>query len=373
MNPRATLVFTTIERSEKAIEVIESARARMPDLPILVAEQAAEDTEFSSYCAKMGVRHLRIPFDSGVSAARNILVKSLETDYFVLSDDDVYFDRPININFCVRFLDEHPDFLCVAGSRRNHIERDGEVVAVHVEQAINLAIDERGGGIIRLPVTTTGTTTVEHEGETVLVCDYVPNWGVFRRSSFFENDLWWDERFIIGGEHLDFFLTVKLHTALKVGYWEELSCVHNKIRSKHYRVLRERHDWKELFANKWPHRYIIDLGRSMRFFSDYDNLVEMPSIERLRAQKKLEALATKITSLKTTNEKLQATKLILKSRIEIASKEVSYQKSRVKKYDESNKALRIRNDKLQGRNKQLYQKTIEQNIIIKNARQEIKR
>jgi (N-acetylneuraminyl)-galactosylglucosylceramide N-acetylgalactosaminyltransferase len=59
-----------------------------PDLRIIVADDSREDHNIR------GVEHLRMPYDSGVSAGRNLALSLVETPFVVTLDDDfVFVDR----------------------------------------------------------------------------------------------------------------------------------------------------------------------------------------------------------------------------------------------------------------------------------------
>jgi len=112
-----------------------------------------------------------------------------------------------------------------------------------------------------------------------------PNWGVFRRSMFTARGLHWDEDYRIGGEHIDFYLRVRLvHPDLKAGFSERLSCQHIDGGEGEYDALRTRGGWLDTFRAKWPFRYRYDLGGVLRMMETYDKPEPVPSasVDRLR-------------------------------------------------------------------------------------------
>ena len=75
--PRATLVFTSIGRFECARVLIESARRHYPALAVLVGDQGGTEVALNHFCDTTYIRWLELPYDAGLSVARNRLVKSI--------------------------------------------------------------------------------------------------------------------------------------------------------------------------------------------------------------------------------------------------------------------------------------------------------
>lgn len=303
---RTTLVFTTIERTKQALDLIVSARSHLPDLSILVAEQTNHDTGLEARCADLGARYMRLAYDVGLPAARNALVRAIDTEYFILADDDFVIDRPLELSFCVRFMDAHPDMLCLGGDLEDYVERNAVMVRSVRMRASNIGVDTLGRGYIQVPVALSGSKELIFESETVLICDYVPNWGVFRRCCFTEGGTWWDERNAkIRGQHLDFFLNVKFNTPYHVAWWSGFVCLHAHRSNDSYAPLRGRKEWEGYFARKWNCRYLHELGKAFRFVDDFYTVVDVPSLanERLRKTTELnERLRERLAKAQKSNE-----------------------------------------------------------------------
>jgi (N-acetylneuraminyl)-galactosylglucosylceramide N-acetylgalactosaminyltransferase len=87
-----------------------------PNLRIIVADDSRELRKIA------GVEHLRMPYDSGVSAGRNLALSKVETPYVVTLDDDFIFnDRTklekwleilenTNLDLVGGNVDEHPNY-----------------------------------------------------------------------------------------------------------------------------------------------------------------------------------------------------------------------------------------------------------------------
>ena len=83
-----TAIIKTFQRPAVAQRLIDSIRARYPKLPVLIADDSQEDHSYK------GAKQLRLPFNVGLSAGRNRLIEAVETECFLLLDDDhVFSDR----------------------------------------------------------------------------------------------------------------------------------------------------------------------------------------------------------------------------------------------------------------------------------------
>ena len=276
---RLTAICTTVARPHCATEFLLSLREAMPDMAVLLAEQA-EMPALESACADFAVRHMRLPFDCGLSRARNEMVRAITTDYFLLTEDDFRFAEAPDVDYCVRFLDAHPDFLCVTGTLEDLRAKPRRGRLAH-----NFACDNIGRGLIVLPIDSAPTREIAFEGTPIRQCHMGPNWGVFRRSMFTSVKLAWDEDYIIGGEHIDFYLRLaKFHPEISVGFSERLVCQHIDGNEDGYNELRNRSHWLTIFRSKWPFRYRYDLGGTLRLFETYDRAepVPNPQADRLR-------------------------------------------------------------------------------------------
>src|ERR1700685_147201 len=109
-----TVICTTIGRPRCATEFIASLRAALPDVPAILSQQD-KNPGVAEICAARDVQHMPLPFDCGLSKARNAMVRAVTTEYFVLTDDDFRFENVPDFSFAVRFLETHSDFLCITG------------------------------------------------------------------------------------------------------------------------------------------------------------------------------------------------------------------------------------------------------------------
>ena len=236
---------------------------------------------------------MALPFDCGISKARNAMLAEVTTAFFVLADEVFRFLETPDFAYCIRFLDAHRDFIGITGSLNDlkEVKRTGT-------EAKNFALDVHGKGLIVLPTDLVRSPAISFEGWDVVPCDMGLNWGLFRRSAFLEHGLHWDEDFIIGGEHLDFYLRLKRdHPDLRLGYYSGLVCGHVDGHEAEYLTLRKRKTWLDVFRSKWDFRYRIDVGHGFRFFENYDQGVEIPNRQVTLLREQLKEARQRIRSL----------------------------------------------------------------------------
>jgi hypothetical protein len=311
--PSLTTVFVTMMRQAHARRFIESIRHVHPDLPITVAEQADPPGELTDLEAG-GVRRLLLPFDTGLGKSRNHLIESVETDYFLLADDDFFVTAPLPLRQALRFLQAHPDVVFLGGHVTDVVYVPGGTTRRKDDRRdSNLALDTTGRGVVLLPREIVGGPRIVFEDEEFEQCDYVANWGLGRTKFFKDTGFRWSEKIKIGIEHLDFFLRLKiLHPEVKVYCWQKLKIEHHRHRDREdaYDHYRRRSDFIREYRQESEFRYLClaSLGR-VEFFADYPAKVYLPHPDSVRAAGERERfliLQGKYTQLKESYIQLRA-------------------------------------------------------------------
>jgi hypothetical protein len=274
MSARVSLVFTTIRRQQCARRLIESARAAFPAMPIHVADQDEACEALRDLCRATDVRHHRIGPDAGAAHARNVLLQQVDTDYFLLADDDFVLSAGARLGPAVAFLDAHPEFSFLGGDLDEYPPEaaDGtalpRTLARSYPKARNLVREPTGKGLIMVPAVAVKTPVVEHAGETFQVCDLVSHWGMGRTGRFGRGGLAWDPQFKIGPEHYDLFLEAQRAGAHRVAFWPGLRAEHRPWVDAQYMELRRRDYWPA-FAAKWDLEYMYQMGGQVRWFASF--------------------------------------------------------------------------------------------------------
>ena len=166
---------------------------------------------------------ISLPFDSGLSAKRNAGVKATTTPYLLMGTDDFDFstrEAREGIERMLHVLKTNPD-IDIAGGRYN-----GQAYEGYLSVAPGQYIAQS-----RVPISPTGITK----------CDLIVNYFMARTESILPYP--WDERMKIGGEHGDWFLTLKdagLHVVLVSGVHIRTQPVNPAHEDRRYGSFRNR-------------------------------------------------------------------------------------------------------------------------------------
>jgi hypothetical protein len=117
----------------------------------------------------------------------------------------------------------------------------------------------------------------------VFLCDMPLNWGLLRRAAFSE-ELRWDERIKINGEHEDFFLNMKFNSSWKAAFFPGLVCDHESSRNSEYQALRSRQAGRQILAQKWGFKHHLEIGTGLRNYDDYLSFEQVPVTHPLLAE-----------------------------------------------------------------------------------------
>lgn len=176
---KVTILITSFLRPGYLAACLAGVKENLPECKVIVIDDGG----------LAGNEIISLPFDSGLSAKRNAGVKATTTPYLLMGTDDFDFstaDVREGIEKMAAVLDSTPS-IDVAGGNVNGNTYEGNLIVVP-GQYINQ---------VRVKQDPTGITP----------CDIVVNYFVARTESI--RSILWDERMKIGGEHGDWFLSLK--------------------------------------------------------------------------------------------------------------------------------------------------------------------
>lgn len=113
MQNKITLIVKTFERPQCLNRLIYSIKMIYPNLRIIVADDSREPRTIT------GVDHLPMPYDSGVSAGRNLALSKVETPYVVTLDDDFVFGDMTKLEIWLKIL-ENTNLDLIGGNVDKH-------------------------------------------------------------------------------------------------------------------------------------------------------------------------------------------------------------------------------------------------------------
>jgi hypothetical protein len=164
-----TVVIKTFLRPAACVAAVESWLRSVPGIPIVVVDDGDVSPDLSAYPS---VRHMKMAFDSGLSAGRNLGVAAAETRYVFIADDD---------NACTMTSD--------LPAALEQLEREGVAIlgvggySFHMaDRRLAIVGGRRVGKFTR--------------------CDAVLNHFIGDRERMPK----WDAKIKVAGEHIDFFM-----------------------------------------------------------------------------------------------------------------------------------------------------------------------
>ena len=232
-----TLCIKSFDRHPCLERLLESIRTYYPDVPILIADDGREcflrkPAQVEKFQG-MTLRVLQMPFDSGMSAGRNLMVQEAKTSRLILLDDDFIFNDDTQLERLVEGLEQGYDivagYLRLPGGREQHYE------GFMIQSGDQLLLFRIEGATEIVPV------------------DIVLNFFAARRDAL--QTITWDEQLKIC-EHEDFFWRGK-QAGLRVGFCPHVWAWHQRGRNVQYNRFRnsrvkemkaiamEKHGWAD--------------------------------------------------------------------------------------------------------------------------------
>lgn len=120
-----TFVIKTFERKNRLIKLLKSIEKYYANIPIIIVDDSKKN--YKNYICNrfknLKIKYIVEKYDVGLSKGRNILIKNVNTDYFLLCDDDFEFDERTNLETAKNYLVNY-DLDIVGGNVYNRISFD---------------------------------------------------------------------------------------------------------------------------------------------------------------------------------------------------------------------------------------------------------
>jgi len=234
-----TAIVKTFLRDNYLFDCVGSLRETYPEMQILVADDGDPSDDKEEKLRALGANgYFRLPYNSGLSVGRNVLVDACKTQYLLLSDDDLLFTLKSGIEK-LRTLMDISDI--ASGAFLNYGSVDHNYEADFI----------REGNRFRL-VNVSWPPFSEYKGVRYGKCDLTHN--IFVANTDLVRRVRWEESLKIRYEHEDFFLSAKIQGA-RVVYCPDVRVLHKKQRypdSDEYASHRwEEVSCREAFMKKW--------------------------------------------------------------------------------------------------------------------------
>lgn len=202
-SPDITILVTAFERPEALRRLLLSIEKYAPELPVVVVDTSASVADMPIRPDVM--KYIKLPFDAGVSAARNYGVRQVRTKYVFLCEEDCEFTDRTDLLRASRLL------------QRSDVQVLG-IQASGVDYSGTFAIED--GNVVRFKRDHYAAIPLPPDG-TVLRYDFVPNIFLAEQSALAMYR--WDERYKTG-EHFAYFYH---HCPmLRVGFTPDVAITH---------------------------------------------------------------------------------------------------------------------------------------------------
>lgn len=215
---KVAIGIKTFMREESLFKTIDSIERHFP-LPyrLYIADDGdiSEEKEYRYQQLEIqGHTIIRLPFNSGISFGRNVIIKKAKEDYVLITDDDILLNDSESIERMRKILDSKDDIGLCAGMI---YQENGEPFGgKDYSRGLRLEIDRQ----VLFRHTSTGKLS-KLDRTLFNYADQVVNFFLAKKEIF--NDVRWDERIKIEYEHMDFFLN------LKKTRWKATVCLNTKL------------------------------------------------------------------------------------------------------------------------------------------------
>ncbi len=279
---RIAVIVTAISTSVRLRLFVESVQKYYPFIPIYIGIQGGLTPPIDDLRGRSGIKIIDLPFDIGLSAARNALVSHTREPFVLICDDDFIFGPDNGLESALSIFDSYPDVL-VVGGRVTHFEYVEDKMFERSEKLLahNLVYDPLSFTLIQYPINLLMPPHMSHRGSSLLFCDMVPNFCIIKKEVIENYSVRWDEKIKINAEHVDYFLQLKAIPTARIAYYEGFSVEHHRRQTDAYKSLRGRLDFDPYFYEKnkikWfiriPYRVNVYDGRTISEHSFIDALV----------------------------------------------------------------------------------------------------
>ena len=246
-----TFIIKTFERFYCVKRLVRSIYKKYPRAKVLIADDSTVSCKsyFENSKWNNWVKVIELEKDCGLSEGRNVLIDNVETDYFLLLDDDFVFDKKTNIERALEILNEKGlDIL--GGYIRNYTEINSFFTLIKLIIQRILRYEKAANYIGNLSYNSATKTLhanyIRKQFPKYVDTDLVLNFFIARTRIVREKNRWDDELKL--QEHTAFFYKAKIN-GLKVGFSNEFSIQHRPIKLKKYSTYRGR-NYTKIFMEK---------------------------------------------------------------------------------------------------------------------------
>lgn len=248
------VAFTTILRPGCSERLIRSVLKHQPGLPVHCGLQGELPSLVDAFASHPEVHFHSLPFDAGLSRARNELFRHIDASAILIVDDDMALTADTDLATAFAALQAHPEIGIVGGRYLREFQRSHpEAPFVPNEPPrFEFFIERPQRGLLRLRrIAERYGEAYERDVDALYLADVVHNVALIRRDLVARGPLCWDEDMKVGGEHLDFYLTLQARKPCRVAFHGGLAVEHYRETGGGYQAFRGRALGLVALLRKW--------------------------------------------------------------------------------------------------------------------------
>lgn len=248
------IIVTAFMREKSLLRTIESARLLYPTVDIIIADNGNPSKQKEEWAEIYGCEIVQVPFDSGVTVARNAGVKALKRrhKYVVIVEDDIGFGSCSDLSKWKKILDSDPA-LGIAGGQLQVVTDFGGDSIQSYEAELSIGASDRTLYLKKIEK----PEWKKHKGIDYHLADIVLNVFMAKRETL--DAVQWDENIKSAPEHCDFFFSLKYRSGdlvpKRVAFVPSVSLIHYRdaagMLDNNYRSYRTRPGAFAYFGKKW--------------------------------------------------------------------------------------------------------------------------
>lgn len=227
-----TIGISAFRRPQAVVKQIVSIRRFYPTVRILVVDNGDEPADIAQF---VNVEYVTLPFDAGLSACRNEMVRRLTTPYLMICDDDYVWipaapgHAGTDLGRLLEILDSEPD-VGVAGGSLIEPKRAGAINRYWAQELYPV-----GGDLETRELSSPWQRSPS--GAWYRRTDTIMNFGLFRAEMLADHP--WDNELKLN-EHVEYYYRVKQTGRWQVIVCPEVAARHEKYRHAEYQEFRGR-------------------------------------------------------------------------------------------------------------------------------------
>ncbi len=250
MSDRVSILIKTFERQDCLAYLLESVRRHGLRSRILIADDSRRPygAQIRAAFPDLAITYCELPFDVGLSAGRNRLLEQVETELFLLMDDDYRVDRRTDIERAIRILEEKGlDVLGGLNYDYKTVRGGFDLFLRRVQMALTGGVPFNYLGDFEREGDRLTVRYYKTRNDRYLETDIVLNFFVARTEKIRSLNPW-DEQLKFD-EHTEFFLRAKLN-GLRVAYTPEFGIGHCPVKLPHYTPFTDRGEEPLIYMHK---------------------------------------------------------------------------------------------------------------------------